>query len=609
VRWLLPVLLLALAGCLPGLQAAPVQRLHNLELTADTVWQGRILIDGQVKVFKGATLTIRPGTEIAFVRQDLDQDGLGDGTLVVEGNLVAVGRRDAPIRFVSAAADPQPGDWLEIRVDFAREVHLRYCEIRHSAYTLHAHFTRGVVEDCTIRDNIDGCRLGQASFAFHHNLIAHNQGKGINFRNSRVELHHNLIHHNGSGIFLFESDREFSIHDNNLYANDFNFRLGDFYQTDVTLIGNWWGSSDPGTIAAGIYDRRQDPTIGRVSTAPAAAWIDDCGPRDALAVTQTWSLETGGFLDAPALVAGETLLVAGWDGKLRALDAGGQLRWQAEIGDVADAGLASDGERVFVQAWNRQVQAYRLADGTPLWNFSYPESSDDDHRQGGLVIAGGRLLVPAWNGNLYALDPATGALLWQVDCGQPLRAAPLVTGGLIVQASGSGRLTALADDGRRLWQRQLGAPLLNTPAVFGGLLGVLTRDGLLLALESATGVERWRQPLAGPVYYSAPLAGSDALYVATAAGRLYRLDAAGGAIVWQRELPGPSYAPPVLADGRLLIGDNSGVLSVVAAEGGSLLGSFSAGGPIQTAPVAFAGQLVFGARDRQLHALQLVPAP
>ncbi len=145
VSRLLAACTMLLAGCALAMPENSRQVLHDAEIHVDTVWQGDILVDGQVKVFKGATLTILPGADIAFVRRDLDRDGLGDGTLIVEGELRAEGTRQQPIRFRSAAADPRPGDWLEIRVDFCRDVRLRFCEIRDSAHTLHAHFTLSLI--------------------------------------------------------------------------------------------------------------------------------------------------------------------------------------------------------------------------------------------------------------------------------------------------------------------------------------------------------------------------------------------------------------------------------------------------------------------------------
>lgn len=271
-------LLLFLSACAqPGHQVS--QRFSNLVIEEDTQWSGSILIDGQVEVLRSAKLTITPGTDITFAYRDENRDGLGDGTLVVRGELVAVGTKQKPIRFRSAKTNPQPGDWLEIAVDFSRNVHLRYCEIRDSAYTLHAHFTSGLVEDCHIHHNIDGCRIGQATFEFRHNLVEHNAGKGINFRNSRVKVFNNLIRNNAAGIFLFENDQPFEIRDNNLFDNQYQLRLGDFYTADVDLQENWWGTTDEAEIRKRVYDRQVDPEIGSVTLKPRTEAVKDAGPR------------------------------------------------------------------------------------------------------------------------------------------------------------------------------------------------------------------------------------------------------------------------------------------------------------------------------------------
>lgn len=598
-----------LAGCL----APAASRRDDRALVApaailtDTVWQGRILIDGSVKVYKGATLTIRPGTEIAFVRRDDDRDGLGDGTLVVEGALRAEGTRRQPIVFRSAADDPRPGDWLELRVDFSRDCLLRYCLIRDSAHTLHAHFTRAQVEDCIIRGNIDGCRLGQGSFVLRRNLIEQNEGKGVNFRNANLLLADNIIRHNGSGVFLFETDRPPQIEHNNLYGNVANLRLGDFFHSDLELGENWWGSSDPEAVAAGIYDHRQDPTLGRVKVGIAPAWLPGTGPRDTLNLVPDWQLATGGFVDAPAVTTSGIAYIPGWDGVLRAVTGAGKLLWQADLGDVGDSAVAVDARAVYVQTWGREVVALNRADGRVLWRFSYPSSPADDHRQGGLLLHGGQLLAPAWNGTLYALDPETGRVLWSFDGRPPLRAQPLATDDRLYLAGGDGTLWCLTADGRLLWERSQPAPLLSTPAAIPGGIAVLARDGTLCAL-APDGQLLWQVDLGQECWYGAPLAAEGALFVATAGDSLWRLDAGDGRIVWRRNGLGPSYATPLLAEGRLFIGGNDGRLRVIGADSGDLLAEFAVGAPIQSTPVLLQGRLLFGARDSQLHALALVEA-
>jgi hypothetical protein len=65
-------------------------------------WRGEMRIRGSVVVPKGARLTILPGTVVRFERIDVDDDGIGDSELYVEGTLIAEGTVEHPILFTSA---------------------------------------------------------------------------------------------------------------------------------------------------------------------------------------------------------------------------------------------------------------------------------------------------------------------------------------------------------------------------------------------------------------------------------------------------------------------------------------------------------------------------
>ncbi len=597
--------LLTLTGCAPVLSDNSPRIYHNDHISEDTVWSGRILIDGTVKVAKGATLTIAPGTEIAFVRRDSDADGLGDAVLAVEGRLLAVGTRQQPIRFHSAAANPAPGDWLEIRVDFSQEVHLRYCDIRDSAYTLHAHFTRGVVEDCTIHHNIDGCRLGQATFTFRNNLIEHNLGKGINFRNSKVDIHHNILRYNDSGIFLFESDRAFDVHHNNFYSNIDNFRLGDFYADDVSLHDNWWGASDLAAARASVFDQSQDPTIGAVTLQPQPQWISESGPRDSLELLPAWSYTTAGYVDAAPVVAAEKLYALSWDGSLHVLDQTGKTLWTRSFGDTLDATPVLSDELLILQNWSREVYALDVASRQLRWRFDYSPSPADDHRQAGLLLVDDLVLVPAWNGTLFALDVATGERRWDFAGGQPLRARPTWDGTTLYLSSGNGTLSSLTTAGELRWQRSLGAPLLSSPALTPQGVVVVSREGSVNHYDQ-DGQIVWQRDLTETCYYAAPVYHDQAVFVATAGGALWKLEAATGRVLWRVAISGPSYATPLIADGRVFVGDNSGTLQVLNADSGQLLTTYRLDREIQGRPLLWSGQLLVGSRDHKIHALTLV---
>lgn len=604
-RLFLGIALLFLSGCAlspppPGGATPSVVHLHNTQIATDTTWSGSIVITGEVKVFKGATLSIAPGTEIAFVRRDADRDGLGDGTLIVEGRLLAIGTSRLPIRFRSAEKDPQPGDWLELRVDFSRETLLRHCEIRDSAHALHAHFTRAIVEDCRIHHNIDGSRLGQGTFVYRRNLIENNEGKGLNFRNATIEIVDNIIRRNGAGIFLFETDREPTIVHNNLYANGDNLRLGDFFHRDLTIGENWWGSADPALVAASIYDAAEDSTLGRVNVAIAPAWHDGCGPKDPLRLLATGAVATDGYVDAAPQPVGNDLLVASWDGTLRRIDRQGKLFWRTPFAEVIDAPPLVDGERIFGQHWGREVFCLDARSGTRRWSFTYEPSPADDHRQGGLLRVGELLLVPAWNGTLYALDPQSGRERWRFAGRAPLRAAPVLDGERIFLSGGDGTLWCLDLQGRLLWERSGAAPLLTPVARTARGVVALDRDGGLFAFDRDGGL-LWKRALGETCYYAAPLAHDEGLFVATAAGALWKLDPETGMTIWRKSGFGPIYATPLAAGNRLLIGDNHGALQAIAAISGNTLARLDFGAAIQGGPTAIVGGFAFGSRDQHLH--------
>jgi len=594
-----------LAGCVFGRPGVRV--LNHETIVVDTVWEGSLLIDGPVHIAKGATLTILPGTDIAFARHDADADGLGDGTLVVEGRLLAAGTRDQPIRFRSAEVQPRPGDWLEIRVDFSKEVLLRYCEIRDSAYTLHAHFTHGMMTDSHVHGNIDGCRLGESTFTFRNNLFEDNLGKGINFRNATVEVERNIIRGNGSGIFLFETDRASRIHHNNIYDNGTNIRLGDFFTGAVTLADNWWGTADPVQIAAGVHDRRVDPQIGTVNLAPASAWVEGCGPREAFDLQEEWRLTTDGFVDASLRRVGDTFIVASWDGRLRAVNLTGKVVWEQNLGDVIDATPAWDGHRLYVQTWGRDVFALGR-DGQILWRFSTSPSPADDHRQAALLPVGGKVLLPAWNGIVYALDAESGERLWQYDAGEALRSAPVLDGDRIYLAGSGGTLSALALDGRLLWQVTFAAPLLSTPALTGNGLVVVSRDGEIARFDRR-GQRLWLRQLGETCHYGAPVIDKDRLYIGTSGGSLWKLRVDDGSLVWRQDGFGPIYATPALHARRLYLGDNDGGMSVVDADSGTVVSAFRVSGEVQGTPWVDNDRILFGARDRTVYALRRVARP
>lgn len=234
------------------------------------VWDGRVRIDRFIEIPEGVTLRIRPGTILEFTFDDRDGDGYGDNGLHVKGRITAVGSEAAPVIFTSAAGEKEPGDWAGLLLDNSEGSLFDRCTFEYARHAFHSHFSGGRILRSRIVNNIEGTRLGDSRFEIAWSLITGNVSKGLNFRSCANRIHHNTISGNGTGIFLYETDRESSIEENNIFGNEgYDFRIGDFYEGGKELRGNWWGTAEEGEIRRRIFEGDDPSRAGRVTISPA----------------------------------------------------------------------------------------------------------------------------------------------------------------------------------------------------------------------------------------------------------------------------------------------------------------------------------------------------
>jgi hypothetical protein len=106
-------------------------------LAADAIWEDEVEVVGDFSIPAGVRLVIEPGTAVRFGPdstsggQDPQRAGL---TVVGELSVGAIGSRS--VRFASAAAEPQPGDWLGIFLHPRGSVDLHNVVIEHAVYGL-----------------------------------------------------------------------------------------------------------------------------------------------------------------------------------------------------------------------------------------------------------------------------------------------------------------------------------------------------------------------------------------------------------------------------------------------------------------------------------------
>ena len=261
----LTVLVLLLAGCLGPGQSTTY--LTDTVIDDAQTWSGIIRISGVVIVKKNGHLTIAPGTRIVFDKIDRDGDQIGDGEILVEGGLTAVGTKDAPIILTSGESNPQKADWKYLYLDFAKKGEVEFLISEYAYSGIQVHFCKATVKNSVFRHNVDGVRFSTVNIEVSGNRI-HDNTNGLRYeeRNSTAHVHHNDIRKNETGLFVVtRSNDKALIEMNNIVENRrSNVKLGLTQSDDVTLPRNWWGMMNTQEISATFFDSKYDESLGTV---------------------------------------------------------------------------------------------------------------------------------------------------------------------------------------------------------------------------------------------------------------------------------------------------------------------------------------------------------
>jgi len=199
-----------------------------------------------LRVGAGARLSLRPGVRVV------------GGGLSVAGVLVAEGEPGNLVSFGSEEASPTPGDWSGIEYVLSgagRLVNTNIAYAQTGVTVTSPGYVR--IEDTEIRRCADdGIRLGGAAVPLIARCSIHDNGRwGVGIFGSAQPLL-------GSATTPATNPGRNSIVDNAEYD------LANQSTGAILAQRNWWGTAVTAEVAARIYDRADNPSVGRVTYAP-----------------------------------------------------------------------------------------------------------------------------------------------------------------------------------------------------------------------------------------------------------------------------------------------------------------------------------------------------
>ncbi|MFB6167686.1 MAG: PQQ-binding-like beta-propeller repeat protein [Haloferacaceae archaeon] len=200
-----------------------------------------------------------------------------------------------------------------------------------------------------------------------------------------------------------------------------------------------------------------------------------------------------------------------------------RVRWRAEL-DEPPVGLFRAGDLLLAPS-RFVARGLSLADGSEAWRRQVDEPTmDGPRRYGRAAAAGAEHLYLAGRQGVLALGAADGALSWAPPGTEDVTRGP---GGAKALSAAGGRVLAATPDA-------------------------------VVALDGATGAERWRAPLDAPDDLPALAATESEVAVTARASPTVRLlDAATGAERWTASVPavesGSEVRPPAVADDTVYV--------------------------------------------------------
>jgi parallel beta-helix repeat protein len=187
-------------------------------MLGSVVWQGRIEVNGIVRVPENSRLIIMPGTVVEFGKKDANNDGIGDNGLLIQGNIIAKGTKEDPIFFRSAGKDRGMTDWDSINIlnsDNAQNL-IEYCQIENAYRGLHFHFSNVAVTESVLRNNERGVQFQESIVEIRGTHFYGNKSV-LWARDSEIIFSGNVISRNYSGVNLFRNTLSFK---DNLIINN-----------------------------------------------------------------------------------------------------------------------------------------------------------------------------------------------------------------------------------------------------------------------------------------------------------------------------------------------------------------------------------------------------
>jgi outer membrane protein assembly factor BamB len=280
-------------------------------------------------------------------------------------------------------------------------------------------------------------------------------------------------------------------------------------------------------------------------------------------------------------VSGDTIYATTGFGEVLAIKiADGSVKWRRMLGNPIRGAPTIADNRVYAVDINNELQALDTQKGDVLWHHNGISESATLMGASSPAVSSDSVIAAYSSGEVYDLRPENGRAVWNYVLTMPtqmgalpaiadIRGLPVLDNGRVYAVSHSGRIAAIDQrTGDRAWEADVGG--VNTPVVAGDGIFMLSNDSQLIALTRDTGRIIWiheLQKLADPddhdsdkVFWTGPVLAGGKLWLGNSLGQLIAFSTDDGHPSDPIDLSKPIFVPPIVADGIMYVVRDNGTL-------------------------------------------------
>jgi len=306
-----------------------------------------------------------------------------------------------------------------------------------------------------------------------------------------------------------------------------------------------------------------------------------------------WRAPAAMAIRGAATVSGDIVSAVQIDGTVLAFDArSGVPRWRYELGmglppkAAATYGSIVADEGDLIIGNQRHLATIDASSGRPLW-LRDPVRAASEFPSLATIAVGDDIAVGVFDrelGGVLAWDRATAELLWQLtgDVSNSINASPVIADGLVYLSNGATEVIALElATGAQRWKSKLdptgydwAIATIGTPAIANGVIVVPTLWRELVGLDATSGRILWRFGAAAGTelrathyagtgergFAASPVITGDIVWAVDTSGHLAALDLHTGALLWRTDLALPVLAGIATTGNGLVIASYDGTV-------------------------------------------------